>query len=64
MGYKKVWEFSKDEKVLDLVSSRPAKVLVLNSNNSKVERRFYIEVVGEDGIINHYWRIASQLGKL
>jgi hypothetical protein len=63
MAYKNTWEFKKDEMVKDLVSNKSAKVLVLNSNNSKIERRFYIEVLGEDLVPDYYWRTANQLGR-
>jgi len=55
------WEFHCGEKVIDKLSNCLCKILVQNSSNIKLERRFYVETT-EDQMQVHRWRTAIQLG--
>jgi len=55
-----VWEFFLGEKARDHLNNCFCRILVQNSSNIQLERRFYVETM-ENQVIVHRWRTASQL---
>ncbi len=55
------WKFQRDDLAFDIIKEGEVKILILNSNNPEINRKYYVKNLSDGEV---YWRFEEELLKI